>query len=368
MITEVRIPNIAESISEVTISSLLVPSEGTVQENQGILEIESDKVNQLIYAPIGGRIVWEVSEGDTVPVGHIVGKIYDTNVEGSETLSVVEKEEMPNICTDAEIISFPGNLPGHTPPNTGKTFVPLKDKLSAIPSIEGRNEVREKMSSIRKTISRRLVSALHESAMLTTFNEIHMTPLINLRKEKQNEFSQRHGVKLGFMSFFVKAVVAALKEYPRVNAYIDGSDIVYREYYDICIAVGTERGLVVPVIRNCNTLSSGDIEKQLTDLASRAREGAITIPELEGGSFTITNGGVYGSLLSTPIINPPQVGILGMHKIEKRPVVVDNSIIAADMMYVAFSYDHRIIDGKEAVGFLVKIKDMIEQPGSLLDI
>ncbi|WP_366223803.1 dihydrolipoyllysine-residue succinyltransferase [Chlamydia buteonis] len=359
MITEVRIPNVAESISEVTIASLLVTSESLVQENQGIMEIESEKVNQLIYAPISGRIVWSVAEGDVVAVGGIVAKIYDANESVSET--PVEE------TVDAEIICFPRSTV-HNPPAEGKTFVPLREKMQEEPQRSGaKNEVRERMSSIRKTISRRLVTALHESAMLTTFNEIHMTPLMKLRKEKQEAFSSRYNVKLGLMSFFIKAVIEALKVYPRINAYIDGDDIVYHQYYDISIAVGTERGLVVPVIRECDKLSSGDIEMKLADLANRARDGLISLPELEGGSFTITNGGVYGSLLSTPIINPPQVGILGMHKIEKRPVVIDNTIAIADMMYVAFSYDHRIIDGKEAVGFLIKIKDAIEQPERLLD-
>ncbi|AGE75003.1 dihydrolipoamide succinyltransferase [Chlamydia psittaci Mat116] len=364
MITEVRIPNVAESISEVTIASLLVTSESLVQENQGIMEIESDKVNQLIYAPISGRIVWSVAEGDVVAVGGIVAKIYDANESVSESTA---KETPVEATVDAEIINFPRST-AHNPPSEGKTFVPLREKMQEEPQRSGaKNEVRERMSSIRKTISRRLVTALHESAMLTTFNEIHMTPLMQLRKEKQEAFSSRYNVKLGLMSFFIKAVIEALKAYPRVNAYIDGDEIVYRQYYDISIAVGTERGLVVPVIRECDKLSSGDIEVKLADLASRARDGLISLPELEGGSFTITNGGVYGSLLSTPIINPPQVGILGMHKIEKRPVVIDNTIAIADMMYVAFSYDHRIIDGKEAVGFLIKIKDAIEQPEGLLD-
>ncbi|BAE81358.1 2-oxoglutarate dehydrogenase dihydrolipoyltranssuccinase E2 component [Chlamydia felis Fe/C-56] len=364
MITEVRIPNVAESISEVTIASLLVASESLVQENQGIMEIESEKVNQLIYAPVSGRIIWSVAEGDVVSVGGVVAQISDAH----ESSSVGSMEESPKDATvDAEIICFPRSK-AHEPPAEGKTFVPLRDKIQNVPQSSGsKNEVRERMSSIRKTISRRLVTALHESAMLTTFNEIHMTPLMQLRKERQEAFFSRYNVKLGLMSFFVKAVIEGLKSYPRVNAYIDGDEIVYRQYYDISIAVGTERGLVVPVIRECDKLSSGDIEMRLADLASRARDGLISVPELEGGSFTITNGGVYGSLLSTPIINPPQVGILGMHKIEKRPVVIDNTIAIADMMYVAFSYDHRIIDGKEAVGFLIKIKDAIEQPETLID-
>ena len=362
MITEVRIPNVAESISTVTIASLLVTSESLVQENQGILEIESDKVNQLIYSPASGRIVWEVSEGDSVSVGGLVAKIYDANEAIPETTEHIPEE---NTTIEAEIICFPRTT-SQEPPAKGKTFVPLRDQIQNNPKETKQNEVRERMSSIRKTISRRLVSSLHESAMLTTFNEIHMNPLMDLRRENQERFLSRYYVKLGLMSFFVKAVVAALKSYPCINAFIDKDEIVYRQYYDIGIAVGTERGLLVPVIRGCDTLSNGDIEGQLTDLASRAREGKISVSELEGGCFTITNGGVYGSLLSTPIINPPQVGILGMHKIQKRPVVINDEITIADMMYVALSYDHRSIDGQEAVGFLVQIKDAIECPESLL--
>lgn len=358
MITEVRIPNIAESISEVTIASLLVSSGSIIQENQGILEIESDKLNQLIYAPISGKIFWKVSEGDVVAVGGLVATIEETQ-ESSETLEILESEPV-----EAEIIRFPSD---QKPPYQGKRFVPLKEKSSLRDTAE-RGEIRERMSSIRKTISRRLVSSLHESAMLTTFNEIYMTPCIQLRKEKQERFMEKFGVKLGYMSFFVKAVLEGLKAYPRLHAYIDGEEIVYRQYYDICLAIGTDRGLVAPVIRDCQKLSSGEIEQKLADLAIRAREGQLSLSELEGGGFTITNGGVYGSLLSTPILNPPQVGILGMHKIEKRPVVLDGEIVIADMMYVALSYDHRIIDGKEAVGFLVKVKESIEHPEALLEL
>ncbi|WP_201456849.1 2-oxo acid dehydrogenase subunit E2 [Chlamydia sp. 17-3921] len=361
MITEVRIPNIAESITEVTIASILVTSGNLVQENQGIVEIESDKLNQLIYAPISGRITWSVREGDVVAIGSVVANIDDAE----ESLSVNPKEslEVTTSNSEAEIIRFPTDQ--NKPPAEGKIFTPLRDKLAFNPS--GREEVRERMSSIRKTISKRLISALHEAAMLTTFNEIHMTPLIKLRKEKQASFTEKFGVKLGLMSFFVKAVLEGLKEYPRVNAYIDGDEIVSRKYYDICLAIGTDRGLVAPVIRDCDALSCSDIEKKLADLVERSRNGQLSLSELEGGGFTITNGGVYGSLFSTPIINPPQVGILGMHKIEKRPVVLDNEIVIADMMYVALSYDHRIIDGKEAVGFLVKVKECIERPEILLN-
>lgn len=362
MVVEVCIPSIAESISEVTIASLLVSSESNVQENEGILEIESDKLNQLIYAPVSGKIVWEVSEGDTVVVGAVVAKIYDQITEKEK---ITTKEKIPSKTIDAEIIHFEDtNKHDSNKPQKGN-FVPLKKVISK--DKNGHRERRERMTAIRKTISRRLVGALHEAAMLTTFNEVNMTPVMSLRKAKQDDFLKQNNVKLGFMSFFVKAVVLALKEYPRLNAYIDDDHIIYREYFDIGIAVGTERGLVVPIIPDCDTLSSGDIEAMLFEKASKAREGKLSLSEIDGGGFTITNGGVYGSLLSTPIINPPQVGILGMHKIEKRPVVIDDQIVIRDMMYLALSYDHRIVDGKEAVGFLIKVKELLEDPETLLD-
>lgn len=375
MITEVYVPNFAESISEVIINVVLVASDSKVTENQGIAELESEKVNHLIYAPTSGKIVWEVKEGDVVAVGALIAKIYSTDEEKSSssvqhnistsTVDIEKSSDHKDLVSEqkVEIIDFPSEQTPSEPPN--KRFVPLKDKVAH--SLHER-ETRQRMSSIRKTISKRLLQAMHESAMLTTFNEVNMSALLQLRKERQELFIEKYGVKLGLMSFFIKASVLALKEFPKVNAYIDGNDIVYRHYYDLSIAIGTDRGLVVPVIRNVDQLSSGAIETELVNLASKARDGSLSFSELQGGCFTITNGGVYGSLLSTPILNPPQVGILGMHKIEKRPIVQDGQIIAADMMYIALSYDHRMIDGKEAVGFLVKIKECIENPESLLDM
>lgn len=222
------------------------------------------------------------------------------------------------------------------------------------------------MSSIRKTIARRLVDSLHQSAMLTTFNEVDMTAIIEFRKKYQESFKEKHGVKLGFMSFFVKAVVEGLKEFPMMHAFIDGEDIVLRTTYDIGIAIGAEKGLVVPVLRNCDHLSFANIENAILEFAKKANQGKLQISDLQGGGFTITNGGVYGSLLSTPILNPPQSGILGMHNIVPRAVVFKNEIVVRPMMYLALSYDHRIVDGKEAVLFLVKIKEVIEDPARLL--
>lgn len=378
MITEVFVPNFAESISEVIINVVLVQSNSEVKENQGIAELESEKVNHLIYAPISGKIVWEVKEGDIVAVGSLLAKIYSADDKNSlnhntETIVIESKSQTSDNASTfseelvseqkLEIIDFPAKSSAEVP--TNKRFVPLKDKLARSSQDK---ETRQRMSSIRKTISKRLLQALHDSAMLTTFNEINMSALLRLRKERQNAFIEKYGVKLGLMSFFIKASVLALKEFPKINAYIDGEDIVYRHYYDMSIAIGTDRGLVVPVIRNVDQMSGGEIEVALANLAAKAREGSLAFYELQGGGFTITNGGVYGSLLSTPILNSPQVGILGMHKIEKRPIIQDGEIVAADMMYVALSYDHRMIDGKEAVGFLVKIKESIENPESLLDL
>lgn len=242
---------------------------------------------------------------------------------------------------------------------------PLKEAKPQMAAPKGR-ETRQKLSRLRKVIGERLMQAQKSTAMLTTFNEADMTQIISLREKCKESFTKQYGVRLGFMSFFVKAVVSALEAYPEFNSYLDGDDLVHREYYDIGIAVGTNKGLFVPVIRNCDQLTFAEIEKALEGFANRAREGALSIEDLQGGGFTITNGGVYGSLLSTPILNPPQVGILGMHKIEKRPVVVNDQIAIRSMMYLALSYDHRIVDGKEAVSFLVHIKEILEDPARLL--
>ena len=229
-----------------------------------------------------------------------------------------------------------------------------------------RRETRHKMTKIRKVIAQRLVEAQQTTAMLTTFNEVDLSAVMALRDKYRDRFIQDYGVRLGFMSFFVKAAVAALREFPGFNSYIDGEDIVHREYYDIGIAVGTERGLIVPVVRDCDLLTFAEIETAIADFAERARKGGLSVDELQGGGFTITNGGVYGSLLSTPILNPPQCGILGMHKIEKRPVVVDDQVVVRPMMYLALSYDHRIVDGQTAVSFLVSIKENLEDPTRML--
>lgn len=387
MFKDVIIPSLGESISEVVISALLVDTGSFVQENQGILEIESEKVNQVVYSPSSGIIQWKIKVGDIVSVGTSVGIIkvreeedifYKENVEESKNSSSEQiqesspRQDQKELQGEhrGEIIEFPGSVA----PGVNKTFVPLKHPLShdsikkqkkVIFSQESLEEERKPMSTLRKTISKRLVKSLNESAMLTTFNEINMDVVIALRNKYKECFFEKTQIRLGFISFFISAVTQALKEFPILNAYIDEDNIVYRKYYNIGVAISIDKGLVVPVIRNCDQFSLIELEKQLVDFANKARSGLLSIEDLSQGGFTITNGGGFGSLLSTPIINPPQVGILGMHKIEKRPVVIDNEIKIAQMMYVALSYDHRIIDGKDAISFLMKIKEIIENPINL---
>lgn len=374
---EIHVPQAGESITEVVIGSLLKPSGSAVQEDEEIIELETEKVNQVLYAPISGTLSWSVKEGDTVKIGQLLGTI------DSEAVATEEKEEAPPPKEkEEEKLPLPKRekTPASPPQTEGKgkrtmqaEFVadlkeppkPVQPKPEKTVST-GERETRRRMSKLRRTIANRLVDSLHTAAMLTTFNEVDMSAIMALRTKYKEIFLKKHGVKLGFMSFFVKAVVEALKAYPDFNSYIDGDEVVERQYFDIGIAVGTERGLFVPVVRGCDALSFADIEREILTYAQKAREGKLSIQDLEGGGFTITNGGVYGSLLSTPILNPPQVGILGMHKILNRPVVVEGEIVSRPMMYLALSYDHRIVDGKEAVTFLIQVKEILEDPSRLL--
>lgn len=385
MSKDIVIPSLGESISEVVISALLVDTGSFVQENQGILEIESEKVNQVVYAPSSGIIQWKIRVGDIVSVGTSVGIIkveeeenifYKKDVEESRNSSsenireANSRKDLKDLHEEhcGEIIEFPGSVS----PGVNKTFAPLKHPLShesikkekkVVSSQDDLEEEKTPMSTLRKTMSKNLVKSLNESAMLTTFNEINMDVVIALRNKYKECLLEKTRIRLGFMPFFISAVTQALKEFPILNAYIDkDNNIVYRKYYNVGIAVSIDKGLVVPVIRNCDRFSLIELEQQLVDFANKARSGLISMEDLSQGGFTITNAGVFGSLFSTPIINPPQVGILGMHKIEKRPVVIDNEIKIAQMMYVALSYDHRIIDGKDAVSFLMRIKEIIENP------
>lgn len=387
MKVEIKVPSMGESITEATVGTILKETGSQVNMDDEVLELETDKVNQVLYAPQSGVVTWTVGVDDTVTIGQVIGTI-DTDGAGETRKEEVGSKKDESETQKEEVSS--GKNEGKSQVGNGEARVskesyvqqmaaPKKEastpKTVPAPTPEPkpqpvatgeRHERRVRMSKIRKVIASRLVEAQQNTAMLSTFNEVDLTEVMELRNRYKESFEKNHGVKLGFMSFFVKAAVAALKEVQEINAYIDGDEIVYRDYYDIGIAVGTDRGLVVPVVRNCDQLSFAEIEQSIVDYATKAREGGLTVDDLQGGGFTITNGGVYGSLLSTPILNSPQSGILGMHKIEKRPVVINDEIVIRPMMYLAVSYDHRIVDGKEAVTFLVKIKEALEDPARLL--
>jgi len=387
MKVEIKIPPMGESITDATIGNLLVQSGSQVNADQEILEIETDKVNQALYAPEKGTITFTVQPGQKVNIGDVIGYVETGDADKpvlkpaeapppAQAKAKSEKQQAASLQAQPqkEPIS-PSTGPGSrfgkneflndlAQPQKQKQTEPQGEKFVLESSKKGTDEreTRAKLSRVRKVIGDRMVKAQRDAAMLTTFNEADMTQIIALREKFKEDFQKTHGVKLGFMSFFVKAVVAALKEYPLFNSYLDGDELVQRHYFDIGVAVGTDKGLFVPVIRNCDQLSFAEIEKALEKFAKKAREGDLTVDELQGGGFTITNGGVYGSLLSTPILNPPQPGILGMHKIQKRPVVIDDQIAIRSMMYLALSYDHRVADGKDAVNFLVYIKNHLEDP------
>ncbi len=361
---EIKIPAMGESISEATIGTLLKASGSKVAMDEEVLELETDKVNQVLHAPQAGIFTATVKTGDIVKIGQVVGFV-DTEgapVEAPKPEKIVPPPPPPvvpkAIAGTARYSkeSFVADL--KKPPKTAATPKPA-------PVTNGR-ETRRPMSKIRKVIASRLLDAQQTTAMLTTFNEVDMSAVIEMRNKYKDLFQKEHGVKLGFMSFFVKAVVSALQAVPGINSYIDGEDLVHRDYYDIGVAVGTDRGVFVPVVRNCDQFSYADIERSIEGYAKKAREGKLVVDDLQGGGFTITNGGVYGSLLSTPILNPPQSGILGMHNIQKRAIVIKDEIVIRPMMYLALSYDHRVVDGKEAVTFLVHVKEYLEDPSRFL--
>lgn len=399
MKSEIKVPAMGESITEATVGSLLKPSGSHVSTDDEVLELETDKVNQVLYAPQTGTVTIHVKEGDHVKIGQVIGFVEDSGSEDMPKPRPEETKAAPAPKTAKE--TTPSEPAKETPVKPEKEAPPAKSqqepasssdssgarmtKQSFVESLAGkesppqskqspqetkpkgtRGETRKKMSRIRKVIAARLVEVQHNTAMLTTFNEVDLTQVITLREKYKESFAKTYGARLGFMSFFVKACVSALLAHPEINSYIDGEDLVTREYIDIGIAVGTERGLIVPVVRDCDTLSFSEIEKAIEGFAKKAREGGLSADDLRGGGFTITNGGTYGSMLSTPILNPPQSAILGMHKIMKRPVVVDDEIVIRQMMYLALSYDHRVVDGKEAVTFLVHIKNFLEDPARLL--
>lgn len=393
-VREVKVPVVGESISEVTIGAWSKKSGDMVQFEELLCEIESDKATFELRAEVAGVLETVAKQGDVLPIGGLVCKIMV--VDGVASVASTPTVAVPQTATNngssdyakghaapaaAKILAEKGVSPASVA-GTGKdgritkedaqnaqnkpmATAPVANASAPAPT-GSRVDDRQKMTSLRKTISRRLVAVKNETAMLTTFNEVDMKPIMDLRAKYKDSFKEKNGVNLGFMSFFTKAVCQALRDYPAVNAYIDGEDIVYHNYCDVSIAVSAPKGLVVPVIRNAETMSFDQIEKEVVRLAVKARDNKLTIEEMTGGTFTITNGGIFGSMLSTPIINAPQSAILGMHNIVERPVAVGGQVVIRPIMYLALSYDHRVIDGRESVGFLVRVKQLLEDPTRLL--
>ncbi|MBN9297894.1 MAG: 2-oxoglutarate dehydrogenase complex dihydrolipoyllysine-residue succinyltransferase [Filimonas sp.] len=395
-IIEMKVPTVGESISEVTLLKWVKKEGDLVQRDEVIAELESEKATFELNAEEAGKIALAAKEGDVLKIGDVIAKI-DTDVAvpvggaasapaqeapkaaaqpASQAPVAAVSNDVKATPVAAAIIADKKVDPKNITPSGTAGKILKNDVLAALSNpgkkaFEGqdlftRNVRREKMSSLRKTISRRLVESKNTTAMLTTFNEVDMTRIMEVRKVYKDKFKELHGVNLGFMSFFAKACAIALSEWPAVNAYIDGDELAYHDYADISIAVSTPRGLTVPVIRNVESLSMADIEKKVIELAGKARDNKLTMEELQGGTFTITNGGVFGSLMSTPIINLPQSAILGMHKIQERPMAINGQVVIRPMMYIALSYDHRIIDGRESVSFLVRVKELLENPELLL--
>ncbi len=402
---DMKVPSPGESISEVQIATWLVKDGDYVTNGQTIAEVDSDKATLELPAEASGTITLKAAAGDTVAVGQVVC-IIDTDAAAPAATAAAPaaakaepKKEEKRAAAPAPAAApspFPAssNAAGHPSPSAAKMMaennisaqqvsatgvggrITKSDVVAAMSrgydtaSVQqwggSREERREKMTMLRKKVAERLVSVKNTTAMLTTFNEVNMKPIMDLRAKYKDVFKEKHQVGLGFMSFFTKAVCEALHHFPAVNARIEGTEIVYNDFCDVGVAVSTPKGLMVPIMRNAETLSLAQIEKTIGDLAKKAREGKITVDDMTGGTFTITNGGVFGSMLSTPIINPPQSAILGMHNIVERPVAENGQVVIRPIMYVALSYDHRIIDGRESVGFLVKVKDMLEHPERLL--
>ncbi len=410
---EIKVPSPGESITEVTISTWLKKDGDQVQKDEPLADIESDKATLTVYAEQAGKLQIVAKAGDTVAVGSVIAKI-DTAAAGNAAAPAAKAEtktEAKAETTAAATTAAPATASYATGTPSASAAKALAEKgispevvegsgkggritkgdaLAAQPAAKAatpaagaapaaakptpagsafigeRTTSRQKMTNLRKTLAARLVSVKNETAMLTTFNEADMGAIMELRKKYKEQFQKAHDVGLGFMSFFVKACCQALKDFPAVNAQIDGDELVYHNYVDMGVAVSTDRGLMVPIVRNAESKSLWDIEKEIAAVAERARTGKITIDEMQHGTFTITNGGVFGSLMSTPILNPPQSAILGMHKIQERPMVVGGQVVVRPMMYLALSYDHRVIDGRESVSCLVRIKEMLEDPMRLL--
>ncbi len=395
MAMEIRVPTLGESVSEAIIGKWFKKPGDAVKADEPLVELETDKVTLEVNAPASG-VLSEVlaKDGETVGVGALLGQITEGAAGTVSAVAAAPQKPKPAAgpapaampaAPAAAKIAADNNIDPNAIVGSGKRGQVLKgDVLAAIaapslaaapapiavralsPADDASREERVKMTRLRQTIARRLKDAQNTAAMLTTFNEVDMSEVMALRNKYKDIFEKKHGAKLGFMSFFVKACVQALKDVPAVNAEIDGQDIVYKNYYHMGIAVGTDKGLVVPVVRDADRMGLADIEKSIGNFGRRARDGQLKIEEMQGGTFTITNGGIYGSLMSTPILNAPQSGILGMHKIQERPMVVGGKIEARPMMYLALSYDHRIVDGKEAVTFLVRVKEALEDPARLI--
>jgi 2-oxoglutarate dehydrogenase E2 component (dihydrolipoamide succinyltransferase) len=416
---DIRVPTLGESVTEATIGKWFKKPGDPVAVDEPLVELETDKVTIEVPAPAAG-VLGDIAakDGETVAVGALLGQIKegegapskvtpaptgrpDQKTDTTAPINAAEEEPRlrpetaPKLAEDARVapsvrrLAAETGIDAATVPGSGKDGRVTKgDMMAAIeraaaaptpvataaavqvrapsPSDDAAREERVKMTRLRQTIARRLKEAQSTAAMLTTFNEVDMSAVMHLRNQYKELFEKKHGVKLGFMGFFVKACVQALKEIPAVNAEIDGTDLIYKNYYHIGVAVGTEKGLVVPVIRDCDRKSLAQIEKEIGEMGRRAREGTLKIEEMQGGTFTISNGGVYGSLMSTPILNAPQSGILGMHKIQERPVAIAGKVEIRPMMYLALSYDHRIVDGREAVTFLVRVKEVLEDPARLV--
>ena len=406
--TEIRVPTLGESVTEATIGRWFKKAGEAVAVDEPLVELETDKVTIEVPAPVAGTLGEIIAkDGETVAVGALLGQINDGAAPAKPAAAAapakaaaaapaaapaaprVPPADAP-LAPSVRKLSAESGVDASTVPGSGKDGRVTKgDMLAAIekaasaptpvnqpaaavqvrapsPADDAAREERVKMTRLRQTIARRLKDVQNTAAMLTTFNEVDMTNVMALRAHYKDTFEKKHGSKLGFMGFFTKAVVQGLKDIPAVNAEIDGSDLIYKNYYHIGVAVGTDRGLVVPVVRDCDHKSIAEIEKSIADYGRRARDGQLKIDEMQGGTFTITNGGIYGSLMSTPILNAPQSGILGMHKIQERPMVVGGKIEVRPMMYLALSYDHRVIDGKEAVTFLVRVKESLEDPARLV--
>jgi 2-oxoglutarate dehydrogenase E2 component (dihydrolipoamide succinyltransferase) len=413
--TEIRVPTLGESVTEATIGRWFKKAGDAVAVDEPLVELETDKVTIEVPAPSAG-VLGEITakDGETVAVGALLGQINDGAAGGAKSSAAPAKAAAPPspppaaaapaaaaavqkappadvpLAPSVRKISAESGIDAATVPGSGKDGRVTKgDMLAAIekaasaptpinqpaaavqvrapsPADDAAREERVKMTRLRQTIARRLKEVQNTAAMLTTFNEVDMSHIMAMRTQYKDVFEKKHGGKLGFMGFFTKACVQALKDVPSVNAEIDGTDLIYKNYYHIGVAVGTDRGLVVPVVRDCDQKSIAEIEKSIADFGRRARDGQLKIDEMQGGTFTITNGGIYGSLMSTPILNAPQSGILGMHKIQERPVAIGGKVEIRPMMYLAVSYDHRVIDGKEAVTFLVRVKENLEDPARMV--